>query len=55
MKLQKSTLRFSFGKIHSEDDINYIVEQLSIILKRLEKNICIIIKKESPCSNVRWS
>ena len=36
-EIAKSTLRFSFGKIHSKDDINYIVEQLSIILKRLNK------------------
>ncbi len=36
-EIAKSTLRFSFGKIHSKDDINYIVEQLSIILKRLDK------------------
>ena len=36
-EIAKSTLRFSFGKIHTKDDINYIVEQLSAILKRLEK------------------
>ena len=36
-EIAKSTLRFSFGKIHTKDDINYIVEQLSGILKRLEK------------------
>jgi len=37
-KLAKSTLRISFGKIHTEDDVKYVAEQLSIILKRLEKN-----------------
>jgi len=35
--LAKSTLRISFGKIHTEDDVKYVVEQLSIILKRFGK------------------
>tara|TARA_B100001173_G_scaffold268090_1_gene244314 strand:+ start:707 stop:1840 length:1134 start_codon:yes stop_codon:yes gene_type:complete len=35
--LAKSTLRISFGKIHTEEDINYVAKELSIILKRLEK------------------
>tara|TARA_B100001123_G_scaffold436987_1_gene568361 strand:+ start:525 stop:1649 length:1125 start_codon:yes stop_codon:yes gene_type:complete len=37
-ELAKSTLRFSFGKIHNEADINYVAKQLSIILKRLGSN-----------------
>ena len=36
--LAKSTLRFSFGKIHTEEDVKYVTEQLSIILKRLGAN-----------------
>ncbi len=36
-KLAKSTLRFSFGKIHNENDIKYVAKELSVILKRLEK------------------
>ena len=35
--LAKSTLRISFGKIHTEDDVKYVAEQLSITLKRLGK------------------
>ena len=35
--LAKSTLRISFGKIHTEEDIKYVAKELSIILKRLEK------------------
>ena len=36
--LAKSTLRFSFGKIHSEEEVKYVAKQLSIILKRLGSN-----------------
>lgn len=36
-ELAKSTLRISFGKIHTKDEVKYVAEQLSIILKRLEK------------------
>lgn len=36
-ELAKNTLRISFGKIHTEDDIRYVAKQLSIILKRLGK------------------
>ena len=35
--LAKSTLRISFGKIHTEEDVKYVAKELSIILKRLEK------------------
>ena len=35
--LAKSTLRISFGKIHTKDDVKYVAEQLSITLKRLGK------------------
>lgn len=35
--LAKSTLRISFGKIHTKNEVKYVAEQLSIILKRLEK------------------
>ena len=38
-ELAKSTLRISFGKIHTKDEVKYVAEQLSIILKRLEKKI----------------
>ena len=34
--LAKSTLRISFGKIHSSDDVLYVVEQLSHIIERLK-------------------
>ena len=37
-ELAKSTLRISFGKIHTKNEVKYVAEQLSIILKRLEKN-----------------
>ena len=37
--LAKSTLRISFGKIHTKDDVKYVAEQLSISLKRLDKKI----------------
>ena len=33
----KSTLRISFGKIHSHEDINYVAIELNNILKRLGK------------------
>ena len=33
----KSTLRISFGKIHSYEDINYVATELNNILKRLGK------------------
>ncbi|OUT38230.1 MAG: hypothetical protein CBB66_05415 [bacterium TMED6] len=36
-ELAKSTLRISFGKIHTKNEVKYVAEQLSIILKRLEK------------------
>ncbi len=32
-----STVRISFGKIHTKDDVKYVAEQLSITLKRLGK------------------
>ena len=35
--LAKSTLRISFGKIHSKEDILYVAEQLDSIIKRLKK------------------
>ena len=35
--LAKSTLRISFGKIHTKNDVEYVAEQLSIILERLKK------------------
>ena len=35
--MAKSTLRISFGKIHTEDDVNYVAKQLSIIIERLNK------------------
>ena len=38
-ELAKSTLRISFGKIHTKNEVKYVAEQLSIILKRLEKKI----------------
>ncbi len=34
--LAKSTLRISFGKIHSFDDIDYVAEKLSEIIKRIK-------------------
>ena len=34
--LAKSTLRISFGKIHSSDDVLYVAEQLSHITERLK-------------------
>ena len=34
--LAKSTLRISFGKIHSFDDIDYVAKQLSEIIKRIK-------------------
>tara|TARA_B110000014_G_scaffold262461_1_gene256505 strand:+ start:2224 stop:3348 length:1125 start_codon:yes stop_codon:yes gene_type:complete len=36
--LAKNTLRFSFGKIHTIDEVKYVTKQLSIILKRLEES-----------------
>ena len=35
--LAKSTLRISFGKIHSESDVKYVAKQLSTTLERLQK------------------
>ena len=37
-ELAKSTLRISFGKIHSEEDILYVAKQLSEIIKRLKND-----------------
>ena len=36
-ELAKSTMRISFGKIHTKNEVKYVAEQLSVILKRLEK------------------
>ena len=35
--LAKSTLRISFGKIHSNDDIDYVAKELSSIINRINK------------------
>ena len=32
-----STVRISFGKIHTKNDVEYVAKQLSIILERLKK------------------
>ena len=37
-ELAQSTLRISFGKIHSEEDILYVAKQLSDIIKRLKND-----------------
>ena len=37
-ELAKSTLRISFGKIHSEEDVLYVAKQLSEIIKRLKND-----------------
>ena len=35
--LAKSTLRISFGKIHTDEEVSYVAKQLSYIIKRLKK------------------
>ena len=35
--LAKSTLRISFGKIHTHEEVSYVAKQLSSIIKRLKK------------------
>ena len=37
-ELAKSTLRISFGKIHSKEDVLYVAKQLSDIIKRLKND-----------------
>ncbi len=36
-KLAKSTLRISFGKIHTNDDIDYVADALSSIINRIKQ------------------